>query len=218
MKKYLVCLMLAFICLSINAQAQKEKKVKFSALERRINEYYMLADSCLNSDNYSDAIMYAGKGVTEINNVKKFGEIYFQLKEIEVMSYMAQNDYNQALSILSELKQLSLGPWCFAKIYFTESICYQEIEDWAQVISSSQKCLSIIEEWDDAKKEILSCKLTIAEAYARSGQYDISDEYYTDILKFVKQDFDKEVYIECCAEIYYVFFNKWFSTTTLDAI
>lgn len=218
MKRYLICIFGALVCLYLNVQAQEVKKMKLGAREQLINEYYMMADSCLKNDNYSDALMYANKGVEEIKNINKYKERYFELRQIEALSYMGQGDYNSALSILSQLERLPLSSGYIAEIYFNELICYNEIEDWAQVISSSQKCLSIIEEWDDAKKEILSCKLTIAEAYARSGQYDISDEYYTDILKFVKQDFDKEVYIECCAEIYYVFFNKWFSTTIFDAI
>ena len=212
MKKYLICILGALICLSFSTQAQETKK------EKLINEYYMMADSCYHDNNYLDAIMYANRGASEINNVKKFREIYFQLKEIEVMSYMAQNDYNTALSILSELKQLSLGPWYFAKIYFTESICYQEIEEWSQVVSSSEKCLNIIEEWDDAKDIILNLRQGIAKSYARLGLYDISNEYYSSTLELAKELESEEDYIRCCYDIYFEFYNKWYSTLVIDVI
>ena len=212
MKKYLICILGALICLSFSTQAQETKK------EKLINEYYMMADSCYHDNNYLDAIMYANRGVSEINNVKKFREIYFQLKEIEVMSYMAQNDYNTALSILSELKQLSLGPWYFAKIYFTESICYQEIEEWSQVVSSSEKCLNIIEEWDDAKDIILNLRQGIAKSYARLGLYDISNEYYSSTLDLAKELESEEDYIRYCYDIYFEFYNKWYSTLVIDVI
>lgn len=217
MKKYLICILWASVCLSLNVHAQ-EKKGKLSAQERLVKEYYMMADSCLNYDNYDDAIMYANKGIGEIKNIRKFKERYCELKEIEALSYMGQGEFKSTLSILSQLEQLQLDPWYLAKIYFTESICFYEIEDWSQVISSSQKCLSIIEEWEDARELILDTKLRIARAYAQCNQYDISNDYYTDILEFIKQWFDKEDYIECCAEIYSVFFNRWFSTTILEAI
>ena len=212
MKKYLICILGALICLSFSTQAQGTKK------EKLINEYYMMADSCYHDNNYLDAIMYANRGASAINNVKKFREIYFQLKEIEVMSYMAQNDHNTALSILSELKQLSLGPWYFAKIYFTESICYQEIEEWSQVVSSSEKCLNIIEEWDDAKDIILNLKQGIAKSYARLGLYDISNEYYSSTLELAKELVSEEDYISYCYEIYFEFYNTWYSTLVIDVI
>ena len=216
MKKCLISVLCVSICLSLNAQSQETKKL--SARERIINEYYELADSCYNVNNYVDAIMYVNKGVSEIKHIKKFKEIYFQLKEIEVMSYMAQNDYDPALSILSELKQLSLGPWYFAKIYFTESICYQEIEEWLQVISSSEECLNIIEEWDDAKDIILKLKQGIAKSYARLGLYDISNKYYSNVLELAKEMSSEEEYIRCCYEIYFEFYNTWYSTLVIDAI
>ena len=71
MKKCLICILWVLVCLSLDTQAQGAKKVKVSARERLINEYYMMADSCYKNNNYHDAILYANKGVSEIKNIKK---------------------------------------------------------------------------------------------------------------------------------------------------
>jgi len=218
MKKYLICILWASVCLSLNVQAQEAKKKKLSAREQLINEYYMMADSCLKCDNYSDAITYATRGVGEIKNIKKSKDLYYDLKMIEAMSYMSLRDFTTALSVLCTLENLSLGPWHIAKLYYNKSACYEELKDWSQSLLNYEKCLNIIENWDDAAELILRVKLGVARIYALSGQYNISNDFYEDIVEYVKQNFDKETYLECCDEICNSFYSIWYSPLYLEAI
>ena len=191
----------ALMCLSFNVQAQGTKKEKLSSRERLINECYMMADSCLNCDNYSDAIMYASKGVGEIKNIWKFKELYYDLKMVEVKSYMHMNDYSTALSVLLNLEKKSSGPWHLANLYYCEFSCYESLKDWEQAILTSQKCLNIIEKWDEVAELILEVKLGLARSYARNHQYDISNKSYAEALEYAKQNCNEQTYVYCCSEI-----------------
>lgn len=206
------------MCLSFNVQAQGTKKEKLSSRERLINECYMMADSCLNCDNYSDAIMYASKGVGEIKNIWKFKELYYDLNMVEVESYMHLNDFDRALDILLNLKKILDGSWYLENLYSYEFSCYENLKDWEQAILTSQKCLSIIENRDGAAELILDIKLGLARAYARNHQYDISNKYYAEALEYAKQNCSEQTYVYCCVEIYDEFNNLWYSNLVLDAI
>lgn len=218
MKKCLICILWVLVCLSLDTQAQGAKKVKVSARERLINEYYMMADSCYKNNNYHDAILCANKGVSEIKNIKKFKELYYDLKMVDVLCYMNLNEFSMALTILDELEKISLTSWHQAKIYLNEFYCYREIEDWHQVISSAEKCLHIVSEWDDVTDIILNLKQGIAKSYARLGLYDISNEYYSSTLELAKELGSEKDYISCCHDIYFEFYDKWYSTLVVDVI
>ena len=218
MKKCLICILWVLVCLSLDTQAQGAKKVKVSARERLINEYYMMADSCYKNNKYHDAILYANKGVSEIKNIKKFKELYYDLKMVDVLCYMNLNEFSMALTILDELEKISLTSWHQAKIYLNEFYCYREVEDWHQVISSAEKCLHIVSEWDDVTDIILNLKQGIAKSYARLGLYDISNEYYSSTLELAKELGSEKDYISCCHDIYFEFYDKWYSTLVVDVI
>ena len=218
MKRYLICIFGALVCLSLNVQAQEAKKKKPSAQEQFINEYYMMADSCLNNDNYSAAIMYASEGVAKIKNVKKNQDIYYDLKMIEVVSYMSLNEFNTALSILLDLEKLSLSSWHIAKINWNKFYCYSEIEEWEKAISSAEECLSIIEGTDNSSDIVLDLKEGVAHSYACLGLYDISNEYYYYALKLAKESCSEDDYMSCCYKIYFEFYDIWYSAFIVDVI
>lgn len=218
MKKCLICILWVLVCLSLDTQAQVAKKVKVSARERLINEYYMMADSCLNNDNYSDAIVYAQKGIREISKPNKHKTIYFELRETEVLAYGYLAEYDLALSILQDMKRMDLDSWSIAKIYWYESFYYEKVGNWSQTISSCEKCLKLIGNIDDTSDLIIDSRLRLARSYTRIGKYEIADQHYSSILRFVKQNSDNETILMCCAEIYEELRSTWNSMLVIEAI
>ena len=218
MKKFLICLSLIFISLSLAAQSDKRQKKRQSPNEIILNECYIKADSCYKCDNYSDAIMYAAKGIGEIKNIKRYKNHFYDLRMLEVISYMNLNEFDKALEILSELERLTLTAWHQAKIYLNKYFCHFELKEWDHAISNAEDCLRIVGNWDDSEDIIFALKKGIAKSYSCIGQFEISEEYYSIALEYAKEFCPYEDYISCCFEIYKVFYDLWYSKFVIGVL
>jgi len=209
--------MWTFICLSINTQAQETKKVKVNYREQRINEYYMMADSCFNCDDYINAIKYANKGIELIKNRNKNKVQYYELKEITALTYMNTQEYELALSIFHDLESIGLDSEYIAYIYYYSSRCYSKLANWSHAIMASEKCLEIMKEWHNSKDLVLEVSLNLADLYAKNGNYEEAEKLYL----YLKDDYynlTTSDYYSYLIKIRESFKTQWYSSFYLGIL
>lgn len=169
--------------------------------EMKIHKFYVIADSCYKSSNYNDALANAQKGKSIVGKWKKYSDEYFNLRELEALSYMSLEDYKSADSIFMELREKYPSDY---SVLFYSGLCNSYLSNWEKAIEYYNVCINYLEELNllqsglnvDAEKILLSVKTNLVNAYIKIERYDLAFEVLYPMKIELKDKLSEEEYID----------------------